>query len=392
MSDVTTAAGFVSLADRAVATGDMTTAARFLFDATRCPDADIDTWLKCAAVRRAIGDVAEARAAIQGALRLDPLHFLALMMQASLAEGGGDPEAGEYYGRALAQRPEGALPHHIDRQVKHAEAVYRRYQDSKKEDLLGAVSALELEPDEQSRIARFCTNTLRITRQYVSEPTDYCFPGLPTREFYDAIDAPWLRTLEDATDAIADDFARVIASERVELVPYVQYPDGAPLRQWEALNHSPDWSAIHLLRNGARVEVNARHCEATLTVLKRLPQPAIDGVSPNAFFSLLGPGAYIPPHHGVANTRLICHLPLVVPEGCWFRVGAERREWQRGKAFMFDDTIEHEARNESDKLRVVFICDVWHPALTSRERAAVAALVAERERQNGNDRVGGGSG
>ena len=93
-------------------------------------------------------------------------------------------------------------------------------------------------------------------------------------------------------------------------------------------------------------------------------------------FSLLAPGIRIPPHTGVNNARLVCHLPLIVPPGCWFRVGAETREWQRGSAFLFDDTIEHEAMNPSDQLRVVFIFDVWHPGLTPSERAAVRRVIA----------------
>ena len=104
-------------------------------------------------------------------------------------------------------------------------------------------------------------------------------------------------------------------------------------------------------------------------------QPEIAGASPNALFSLLAPGTAIPPHVGYNNTRLVCHLPLVVPDGCWFRVGAETRDWERGQAFVFDDTIEHEAMNPSEQLRVVFIFDLWHPDLRPAERAAVAAMI-----------------
>ncbi len=92
-------------------------------------------------------------------------------------------------------------------------------------------------------------------------------------------------------------------------------------------------------------------------------------------FSLLAPHTVIPPHVGVNNTRLVCHLPLVVPQGCWFRVGAETRFWERGQAFIFDDTIEHEAVNPTDQLRVVFIFDVWHPDLAPVERQAITALI-----------------
>ena len=69
------------------------------------------------------------------------------------------------------------------------------------------------------------------------------------------------------------------------------------------------------------------------------------------------------------NTRLICHLPLIVPPGCGFRVGNETREWEEGKLLIFDDTIEHEAWNESDQDRVVLIFDIWRPELSEADAA-----------------------
>jgi aspartyl/asparaginyl beta-hydroxylase (cupin superfamily) len=57
-------------------------------------------------------------------------------------------------------------------------------------------------------------------------------------------------------------------------------------------------------------------------------------------------------------------------------VGNEQREWREGEAWVFDDTIEHEARNGSDRSRVVLIFDVWRPELTVQERDQVAALMA----------------
>jgi len=47
-----------------------------------------------------------------------------------------------------------------------------------------------------------------------------------------------------------------------------------------------------------------------------------------------------------------------------------------GKAWVFDDTIEHEAWNDSDKLRVVLIFDIWHPQLSPAEREMITALTA----------------
>jgi aspartyl/asparaginyl beta-hydroxylase (cupin superfamily) len=113
-----------------------------------------------------------------------------------------------------------------------------------------------------------------------------------------------------------------------------------------------------------------------MALLATLPQPQLPGYAPNAMFSLLAPHTHIPPHNGVANFRLVCHLPLVLPGQCWFRCGEERREWRMGEAFVFDDTIEHEAANESDQLRVVLIADIWNPGISEAETAAVARILA----------------
>ena len=83
----------------------------------------------------------------------------------------------------------------------------------------------------------------------------------------------------------------------------------------------------------------------------------------------------IAPHTGFHNSRLVCHLPLIVPDGCWFRVGNETRTWAPSKAFVFDDTIEHEARNASSDTRIVLIFNIWRPDLTADERGLVANLM-----------------
>jgi aspartate beta-hydroxylase len=93
-------------------------------------------------------------------------------------------------------------------------------------------------------------------------------------------------------------------------------------------------------------------------------------------FSLLKPKTRIPPHTGVSNVRLVTHVPLIIPEECGFRVGNTTRQWETGKAWVFDDTLEHEAWNDSDKLRVVLIFDIWHPQLNAAEREMITAMSA----------------
>ena len=369
-------------ADRAAASGNLGRAKQLLSQAAAESPTDVQLLLKLAAVSRAAGEPRAALAAVHQALAQSPLDFVALMLRATLLEALGDPEAGEAWGHALAQRPDGDLPPPLAAAVAQGEKRRDSWLAEREAKMKARMAAAEAKasPEERQRIERFRTNALRRTRPYHSEPTDFQFPGLVEREFHPRRLFPWLDRLEAATDDIAAELEAVMAAERAELVPYVQYADHQPLDQWRPLNKSLDWTAIHLLQNGRRIEANAEHCPRTMALLDGLDQPAIRGAGPNAMFSLLAPNTAIPPHVGVSNCRLVCHLPLVVPDGCWFRVGAETREWRRGEAFLFDDTIEHEAMNPTDQLRVVFIFDVWHPDLGEVEREAVTALIESEER------------
>ena len=100
-------------------------------------------------------------------------------------------------------------------------------------------------------------------------------------------------------------------------------------------------------------------------------------------FSVLQPATRIPPHTGVSNTRLVVHLPLIIPPNCGFRVGNETREWRPGTAWVFDDTIEHEAWNDSDRPRTILIFDIWSPFLSAAERELVSLVTAEADAFNG---------
>ena len=370
-------ATFVDEADRATSEGNLAKAEELLLKATEVLPNDVSVHLKLAALQRASGRFQASLASVHRALSISPLDFTALLLRASLLERMNDPGAALAWSHALAQKPEGELPAHLKTVVATAEARVEQWIADRDGRMVAAMSASEQSADDEelARLQRFRSNVLRRTRPYHSEPTHFHYPGLAEREFFPRKLFPWLEQLEEATEVIASEMRSVMAAERAELLPYVQYADYLPLDQWRELNNNPDWTAIHLLQNGRRVEANARLCPKTLELLQKCDQPLIDGGSPNAMFSLLAPHTSIPPHVGVNNTRLVCHLPLVIPEGCWFRVGAETRTWSPGEAFVFDDTIEHEAANPTGELRVVFIFDTWHPDLSSVEREAVTALI-----------------
>ncbi len=78
--------------------------------------------------------------------------------------------------------------------------------------------------------------------------------------------------------------------------------------------------------------------------------------------------------------RLLCHLPLILPGPARFRVGNDTREWKMGQAWVFDDTIEHEAWNDADALRVILIFDVWNPFLAEGEKAMITAMMQAQRR------------
>ncbi len=362
-------------ADQAAAAGQFAAARSLLEQAVGAQDSSIDLWMKLSAMCKASGDLDGALAAIHRALAISPLDFSALLSRAVILDQRGDGEAGEAYGQALAQlSPDEDVPEPMKPAVAHARKRRDEYRSALERHL-----ATKLPPDltdaERSRAERFISNRSRNMRHFHQDPSDFHYPGMPEIEFHDRALFPGLGALEQATDDIRSEFEALITTEAAELVPYIQYPERVPVRQWKDLNRNPAWTAIHLLQNGERVEANVRHCPKTLAAIAGMDQPHVRGASPNAMFSLLAPHTRIPPHTGVANTRLVCHLPLIVPAGCGFRVGATTREWRVGEAFVFDDTIEHEAWNDSDELRVVLIIDLWPPALTAADRAAVAAVI-----------------
>jgi aspartyl/asparaginyl beta-hydroxylase (cupin superfamily) len=367
----------IAEADRAAASGDIANAQKLLAKAAAQAPTDMQLHLKLAAVSKAAGQPRVALAAVHQALAQSPLDFVALVLRATLLDVLGEVEAGEAWNNALAQRPSGDLPPPLAAALTEGEKRRDAWLNDREERMKLKMAAAEdhANAEERARIVRFRSNVLRRTQPYHSQPTHFHYPGLVEREFHPRRLFPWLAQLESATDEIASEFKIVMAAERAELAPYIQYEDHMPLDQWRELNRNPDWTAIHLSRNGERVDANARHCPRTMALLENLPQPVVSGAGPSAMFSLLAPHTHIPPHVGINNSRLVCHLPLIVPHGCWFRVGAETREWSPGEAFVFDDTIEHEAMNPSDELRVVFIFDIWHPDLSQVERDAVAALI-----------------
>ena len=368
-----------ALGQRAFRTGDMA-GARAMFQ--RIADADgrdPQQWIHLAAACRNQKDEAGEEHAIRRALETDPRELVALILRADLLERQGKTHqaAAAYRAVATVSPPIENLRPELRAAVAKALAQTDQYNRD-----FGAFMDRHLD----STLKEFAGENLKRFRDSVdimvgrrkrfdSKSVVYHYPGLPAIEFFERADFPWLAPIEAATDAIRDEFLAVLATEE-GFTPYISYPNDVPQNQFAELNNSPRWSAFHLWKLGQVVAENAARCPVTMSALEGAPKPDQPGRTPAAMFSLLKPKTRIPAHNGVTNVRLVTHLPLIVPEGCRFRVGNDVRQWVPGKAWVFDDTIEHEAWNDSDKLRVVLIFDIWNPLLTPPERALITAMTA----------------
>jgi len=376
------------LGQRALRGGDASTARQMLQRAANANPKEPLILVYLAMALREQGDAKGEGLALEQAIRLDPYCYPAMFLHASLLERVGKRrQAASFYKTALKIAPSAEqLPPFLKGPAARAKEAVRENAaafDAFVRERLGAVRGRH----GDAPLARFdeCKDILVGTaKAFVHEPTMLHFPQVPAIPFYDRSEFPWLRDVEASTDAIAEELASLLREESADFKPYVDHPEGAPLNQWAELNRSPRWSAYFLWRDGARQDAHCRRCPRTAAALEAAPLADVPGYAPAAFFSTLEPRTRIPPHTGATNTRLIVHLPLVVPEKCGFRVGNTTREWKRGEAWVFDDTIEHEAWNDSDELRVLLIFDIWNPYLSAAERELVCALLAaKREYEDG---------
>ncbi|MBS0255615.1 MAG: aspartyl/asparaginyl beta-hydroxylase domain-containing protein [Proteobacteria bacterium] len=358
-------------------------AAAFRRAATADPGA-LPLWSNLAHACRMQRDGAGERAALNAALDIDRTHFPSQLRMAQLLQRLGEEQAAfqAWHGVQLlvAQMP--PLSGQLAAEVADGAAWCAELQARLSGAAAGVVSAHTREASEMEarRIKAFVDVALGQRQVFHNECAGTYYPFLPADEYFDRGHFPWLDQLEAGHAAIRAELEGLIAGGQDLLRPYVRMEAGNPASKWDALDHSLDWSACFLYEYGRPNQPVLDRCPETARLLASLPLAQIPGRAPNAFFSLLAPHSHIPPHTGVTNTRAIIHLALIVPPGCGFRVGGETREWVEGKAFAFDDSIDHEAWNGSDQLRAVLIIDTWNPHLTERERAAIADYFAVADR------------
>ena len=169
-------------------------------------------------------------------------------------------------------------------------------------------------------------------------------------------DFPWVAALEENWTEIHREAAAAL--QDIAAVPPLaeispDHRDIAPADKWRS---------FFLYGYGYREAANIQRCPRTDALLRAVP-----GLN-SAFFSVLAPGTYIPPHVGVTKAIMTCHLGLRVPlEGarCTMRVADHMVQWHAGEALVFDDTYEHEVANDTDEMRVVLLIQFRRPVRRS---------------------------
>ena len=362
-------------ARRLLAAGDAAGAHALLEQVVVLAPRHVPFWLSLAAALRVLGRHEAELIALDRALTLDPTHLVVLLQKGALLDIMRKPRAAAIvYVHALQSLAPGTqLPPAIEAHVRHAEKRARENAATLAALIDKRLDALRGQQprDEQLRFDRCLDRILGRRRVYVPEPTSMLFPYLRNYEFFPRENFPWLESVEAATDSIREELLAVLAADESGIEPYIAFEEGLPLRQWKELNHSRRWGAYFLWNQGRKEAAHIARCPRTAEVLTSVPQVDIAGRGPTVFFSILEPRTKIPAHTGVTNTRVTVPLPLIVPPGCGFRVGGEVREWKVGTGWVFDDTIEHEAWNDSDAPRAILIFDVWNPELTPLERDLV---------------------
>lgn len=362
-----------SLGVAAITRGDAGAAVDLLVRAAAADPGAAPVWMNLAKAQRLAGDDSGERKSLERVLAIDARDFMGLVRMAELHERTGeDARANEKWLAVLGlaagiPSPVPAMVRMLEHATKFVNARAQAFSDAIDAQLDAARAGLAQE--DRRRFDAAIANVMGRRKIYANQCAGLFYPFLPAEEFFPRALFPWFKAFEAQTAAIRAELEALLQTSDAAIRPYVAQAPGTPDNPWTPLDNSPAWSAYYLWRYGVKQDEACAACPATAAALAAVPDASdLPGRAPTAFFSILRPGARIPPHTGVSNTRTIVHLPLIVPEECGFRVGGETREWREGEAFGFDDTIEHEAWNESGSLRAVLILDVWNPYLTHVER------------------------
>ncbi len=375
------------LAAEHLARGDTDKGITLLTQARDAQPNDPATWHHLGAAQLECGNVALAAQSLRHAVQISPTMFVARLRLATALEALEQPaEALLAYFRAINDaQAQGrwlsdattapALRQSVKYAMDYVDAGRKQIFESVLDPLRQRYGLSELKRVSQC-LAIYLGEQPANLPDLRQQPKFLYFPGIPSQPFYPRDRFHWQAELESSSGIVREELLAIMEQPQA-LEAFLQ--SGQPSAGGVLLTSSSDqaaaWDAYFFYRHGNRYDENCKRCPHTAELLDSMPLVRIREHAPETLFSVLSPGTHIMPHRGVTNTRLVTHLPLIVPSDCALRVGGELHEWKQGQCVTFDDTFEHEAWNRSDRTRVVLIIDSWNPDLSEAERAAVTDLV-----------------
>ncbi|TDH71859.1 hypothetical protein CCR75_001053 [Bremia lactucae] len=217
-------------------------------------------------------------------------------------------------------------------------------------------------------------NNLCVPAKPRPSPTLFYFPGLESAPWHDTSKFEWIKHIEANREVITKEFLALKAQRANRKSPGTDYNTSDHEHQL----HQGQWDWLSYVTQGRRQADFAVYCPKTVELLETIPGFLSGLPFAYCFFSVLKPKSSIKAHSGPCNIRLRCHFPVFVPKGCGIRVGSESRQWEEGKALVFDDAYDHEVWHSGLKNdRVLLLFDIWHPDLIQEERDAITELFQE---------------
>lgn len=329
-------------------------------------------WLliQCA---RASDDVDTEIAALARLLAHAPRDLPALLgMGEARARMGDDRAALSWFTTAIRQAAIITVPPQLHAALTRAQQFCVDAQARFAAHLQGVIDGLNVPRHGSAALNHGVDVLLGRAQFYLQQPTMFYYPGLPQRCFYEREELGWVAEMEAQAPALLGEFTSLLADGEY-FAPYARTSDSRPAPN-NPLVDSADWGAAYLWQDGQINAALERHVPQTLAALNGAPIPHIPNRSPMALYSRLRPGTHIQPHHGMLNTRLICHLPLVAPPDCALRVGHDVRAWRFGEMLIFDDSVEHEAWNRGADDRTVILFEIWRPEIGDADRALLTEI------------------
>ena len=341
--------------------------------------ANRDIWLGLAIAHHTQGKLDDMIDALDQVLAEDPTNLRALVMKGdAIWDSGRHTDAATLYNYVRKLVPDPNMVEGPARQM--VSRVFERLAAHNSGIRLHLDSHFQFQPAvnstayEAARFERAKALLFGDHQRYTQQPRSFFYPELPDREWYEPSDFDWTQKLLAAEDQIRREF-EALRERASAFTPYIHAAGNVPVDRNNPLLDNEDWSAVHLQKNGVIDDEIAGLMPTVFEALEDAPLEEIDQRGPTILVSRLAPGARIPPHTGYLNTRLTCHLPIIIPQGCGLRVGNETRHWRSGEMLMFNDSIDHEAWNNSAEERFVLIFFVWRPELSTADRSMVKSLI-----------------